>query len=70
LGHAVDREQGRAAAEGLARAAELLAGRREGGKLGRNGVEQIIEIKLLESEAAELKKSADDVKLNMDKVKF
>jgi malate dehydrogenase len=39
-------------------------------KLGRKGVEQIIEIKLLESEAAELKKSADDVKLNMDKVKF
>lgn len=39
-------------------------------KLGRNGVEQIIEIKLQENEAAELRKSADDVKLNMDKVKF
>lgn len=39
-------------------------------KLGRNGVEQIIEIKLQESEDAELRKSAQDVKENMDKLKF
>ncbi len=39
-------------------------------KLGRKGMEQIIEIKLTESEAAALKASADDVKVNMDKVKF
>lgn len=38
-------------------------------KLGRKGMEQIIEIKLTAEESAMLKKSADDVKLNMDKVK-
>lgn len=37
-------------------------------KLGKNGLEQIIEIKLTDSEAAELKKSADDVKVNMSKL--
>lgn len=39
-------------------------------KLGRNGVEQIIEIKLTAEEAAALKKSADDVKMNIDKLKL
>ncbi len=39
-------------------------------KLGKNGIEQIIEIKLTPEESAALKKSADDVKLNMDKVKL
>jgi malate dehydrogenase len=39
-------------------------------KLGRNGMEQIFEIKLSAEETAALKKSADDVKVNMDKVKL
>jgi len=39
-------------------------------KLGKNGLEQVIEIKLTDSEKAELKKSADDVKANIAKVKF
>lgn len=39
-------------------------------KLGKNGVEQIIEIKLTADESAALKKSADDVKANMGKVKL
>jgi malate dehydrogenase len=39
-------------------------------KLGKTGLEQIIEIKLLPEEAAELQKSSDDVKLNIAKVKF
>ena len=39
-------------------------------KLGKNGLEKIMEIKLTESEKAELSKSADDVKANMAKVKF
>ena len=39
-------------------------------KLGSNGVEQIIEIKLTDAEAAELKKSSDDVKENIAKVKL
>ncbi len=39
-------------------------------KLGKNGIEQIIEIKLTQEESAALKKSADDVKLNMEKVKL
>jgi malate dehydrogenase len=39
-------------------------------KLGKNGIEQIIEIKLTPEESAGLKKSADEVKLNMDKVKL
>lgn len=39
-------------------------------KLGSKGMEQIIEIKLTAEESASLKKSADEVKLNMDKVKF
>lgn len=39
-------------------------------KLGRTGMEQILEIKLTPEENAALKKSADEVKLNMDKVKF
>jgi len=39
-------------------------------KLGRSGMEQILEIKLTPEENAALKKSADEVKLNMDKVKF
>ncbi len=39
-------------------------------KLGRKGMEQIIEIKLTADESAALKKSADDVKVNMDKVSF
>jgi malate dehydrogenase len=39
-------------------------------KIGKNGMEQIIEIKLLPEEAAALKKSADDVKENIAKLKF
>ncbi len=39
-------------------------------KLGRTGMEQILEIKLTADKSAALKKSADEVKLNMDKVKF
>ena len=39
-------------------------------KLGRTGMEQILEIKLTPEENAALKKSADEVKVNMDKVKF
>lgn len=39
-------------------------------KLGKNGVEQIIEIKLTAEEDAALKKSAADVKTNMEKVKL
>jgi len=39
-------------------------------KLGRNGVEQIIEIKLMPDEAAALKRSADDVSENIAKLKF
>ncbi len=39
-------------------------------KLGRNGLEQIIEIKLQPDEDAALKKSAEDVKANIAKVKF
>ncbi|MFI5202486.1 MAG: malate dehydrogenase, partial [Candidatus Kapaibacterium sp.] len=39
-------------------------------KVGKNGMEQIIEIKLLPEEAAALKKSAEDVKGNIAKVKF
>jgi len=39
-------------------------------KLGRKGMEQLIEIKLTADESAALKKSASDVKENMDKVKF
>jgi malate dehydrogenase len=39
-------------------------------KLGKNGIEQIVEIKLTDSEKAELNKSAQDVKANMSKVKF
>ncbi len=39
-------------------------------KLGKNGMEQIIEIKLQPDEAAALKKSAEDVKENLAKVKF
>jgi malate dehydrogenase len=39
-------------------------------KLGKKGMEQIIEIKLLPEEAAALNKSAADVKENMAKVKF
>ena len=39
-------------------------------KLGKNGLEKIIEIKLTDSEAAALKKSADEVKENIAKVKF
>lgn len=39
-------------------------------KLGRKGVEQIIEIKLTSEEDAALKRSAADVKLNMEKVKL
>ena len=38
--------------------------------LGGPGMEQIIEIKLTAEETAMLKKSADDVKVNMDKVKL
>jgi malate dehydrogenase len=39
-------------------------------KLGKGGVEQIMEIKLTAEESAALKKSADDVKSNMEKVKL
>ncbi len=39
-------------------------------KLGKAGMEQVMEIKLTDSEKADLKKSADDVKANMAKVKF
>jgi malate dehydrogenase len=39
-------------------------------KLGKNGVEQIIEIKLQPDEAAALKRSADDVKENIAKLGF
>ena len=39
-------------------------------KLGKNGMEQVVEIKLTDTEKAELKKSADDVRTNMSKVKF
>lgn len=39
-------------------------------KLGRKGMEQIINITLTESEAAALKVSANDVKTSMDNVKF
>ncbi len=39
-------------------------------KVGKNGVEQIIEIKLQADEAAALQKSANDVKENIAKVKF
>ena len=39
-------------------------------KLGKKGIEQVVEIKLTDSEKAELKKSADDVRANMTKVKF
>ena len=39
-------------------------------KLGKNGVEEIIQIKLQPEEAAALKKSADDVKENIAKVKL
>ena len=39
-------------------------------KLGREGVEQILEIKLTPEEDAALKKSAADVKANMEKVKL
>jgi malate dehydrogenase len=38
-------------------------------KLGRNGLEQIVEIKLTDDEAAALKKSADAVKELVDKLK-
>src|SRR5579883_938248 len=38
-------------------------------KIGRNGMEQVIEIKLLPEEAAALQRSADDVKANIAKVK-
>jgi malate dehydrogenase len=39
-------------------------------KLGKKGLEQIVEIKLTDSEKAQLTRSADDVKANMAKVKF
>lgn len=39
-------------------------------KLGKKGLEQIVEIRLTDSEKAQLTKSADDVKANMAKVKF
>ncbi len=39
-------------------------------KLGKNGMEKIMEIKLTDSEAAALKKSSDDVKENIAKVKL
>ncbi len=39
-------------------------------KLGKNGVDQVMEIKLTDSEKAELNKSADDVKANLAKVKL
>ncbi len=39
-------------------------------KLGKKGMEQVIEIKLTDAEKAELGKSAEDVKANMAKVKL
>ncbi len=39
-------------------------------KLGRKGMEKVMEIKLSDSEKAELSKSAEDVRANMAKVKF
>ena len=39
-------------------------------KLGKSGIEQIMEIKLTGDEAAALKKSADEVKSNIDKLKI
>ncbi|MCL5268850.1 MAG: malate dehydrogenase [Bacteroidetes bacterium] len=39
-------------------------------KLGKSGLEQIMEIKLTDSEKAELNRSAEDVKANMAKVKL
>ncbi len=39
-------------------------------KLGRKGMEQVMEIKLTDAEKAELAKSAEDVKVNMAKVKL
>jgi malate dehydrogenase len=39
-------------------------------KLGKNGIEHIMEIPLKAEEAEALKKSADDVKVNIDKVKL
>jgi len=39
-------------------------------KLGKNGIEQIMEIKLSPEESAALKKSADEVKSNLEKVKL
>jgi malate dehydrogenase len=39
-------------------------------KLGRKGMEQVLEIKLTDAEKSELAKSAEDVKANMSKVKF
>lgn len=39
-------------------------------KLGRKGMEEILEIRLSADESAALKKSAGEVKENMDKVKF
>lgn len=37
-------------------------------KLGKNGVEEIVQISLTDDEAAALKRSADDVKSNMEKL--
>ena len=39
-------------------------------KLGKNGVEQVMEIKLTDIEKTELNKSAEDVKVNIGKVKL
>ncbi|MGB9773316.1 MAG: malate dehydrogenase [Bacteroidota bacterium] len=39
-------------------------------KLGAKGIEQIVPLELTEEEAASLKKSADDVKANIAKLKF
>jgi malate dehydrogenase len=39
-------------------------------KIGKNGIEQIIEIKLTDDEQAALNKSADDVKTNIAKLKI
>ena len=39
-------------------------------KLGRNGIEQIIEIKLTDEDSAALQKSADAVKELFDKLKI
>ncbi len=39
-------------------------------KLGKKGMEQVVEIKLTDSERAELQKSADDVKANIAKLKL